>query len=278
MAGVLEGKSVIVTGGARGLGRAMTLGLVAEGANVVAAAHIQEDIAPLEEDVAAIGGGVVHAVLADIRSSEDCDRIVAETADKFGPADVLINNAGLTFTYIYDDRRLGVEQPKFWTVADDRLQAVMDTNFVGMAQMSRRVVEPMLAKGWGRIINVTTMLQTMHRQGGSPYGPSKAAIEMASEVWLHDLVDTGVTLNILNPGGAADTPGFANQAEKDKYSQSHSMVAADQMAAPAVWLCSDESDGVTGMRFDAGPWDSSKPPAEEAQRIGLPLGLILKSN
>ena len=277
MAGILDGKSIIVTGGARGLGRAMTLGLVSAGANVVAAAHIESDVEPLLQDVAAIGIGAVHPVVADIRDPAECDRIVAETERAFGTADVLINNAGLTFTFIYDDRKLGVNQPKFWTVQDERIQAVMDTNFVGMAQLSRRVVEPMIEKGWGRIINVTTMLQTMHRQGASPYGPSKAAIEMASEVWLHDLEGTGVTLNILNPGGPADTPGFASQNERDKYSEVHAMVAADQMAAPAVWLCSDDSDGITGMRIDAGPWDVSKPPAEEAARITIPLGLILKS-
>ena len=220
MAAILEGKSIIVTGGARGLGRAMTLGLVSAGANVVAAAHIESDIEPLLHDVAAIGAGAVHPVVADIRNPAECDRIVAETKRMFGTADVLINNAGLTFTFIYDDRKLGVNQPKFWTVQDDRIQAVMDTNFVGMAQMSRRAVEPMIEKGWGRIINVTTMLQTMHRQGASPYGPSKAAIEMASEVWLHDLEDTGVTLNILNPGGPADTPGFASRNEAGQIQRS----------------------------------------------------------
>ena len=277
MANALKGKTIIVTGGARGLGRAITLGLVADGGNAVAAAHLLEDMAPLEADVAALGAdGAVLPVLADIRNPADCDRIVAETTARFGSPDVLINNAGLTFTYIFDDRKVLVDQPKFWTVSDERLQAVMATNFVGGAQLTHRVVPEMIERGWGRIINVTTMIETMNRQGASPYGPSKAAMEMASEVWLHDLEGTGVTLNILNPGGAADTPGFADEAERKKFGAAQPMVDADPMAAPAVWLASDASNCVTGMRYDAAPWDPAKPPADEARRIGRPLGLVLK--
>ena len=100
---------------------------------------------------------------------------------------------------------------------------------------------------------------------------------MASENWLQDLEGTGVTLNILNPGGAADTPGFADQAERKKFGEVMPMVDAEKMAAPAVWLASDASDGVSGMRYDAAPWDPAKTPEEEAVRIGRPLGLVLKT-
>lgn len=68
------------------------------------------------------------------------------------------------------------------------------------------------ARGWGRIINVTTMLSTMERSGFAPYGSSKAALEMASSVWAADLKETGVTVNILNPAGGANTLGIAAEA------------------------------------------------------------------
>ena len=144
--------------------------------------------------------------------------------------------------------------------------------------MARYATPHMIAKGWGRIVNVTTRLTTMNRTGGSPYGASKAALEMASEIWMKDLDGTGVTVNILNPGAAGDTPGFATPEEKRVATASGRlhMMHPDQMRAPAVWLVSDATDGVCGMRFDAVSWDAARPAAEQASLHGRPLGFDLK--
>lgn len=274
MAARLEGKAAIVTGAGRGLGRSMALALARAGAGVVAAAHIAEDLETLAAEDA--GPGRLVPVLADIRDAADCRRIVAAALDELGGLDLLVNNAGLTFTYIYPGRFLREAPPKFWECSDDAVQAVMDTNYVAHDRMTRLAVPHMIAQGRGRIVNVTTMIETMSRAGASPYGPSKAALEMASEVWMKDLAGTGVSVVILNPGGAADTEGFASAEEKRRLAGRIAMVAPDRMAAPIVWLASDESAGVNGLRFDAADWDPDRPAAAEAARIGRPLGLTLK--
>ena len=149
-------------------------------------------------------------LVADLRRPAECDRVFAESRARFGgDPSILVNNAGLTFTFI-DPTRFRRETPqRFWEVGDDIIQAVMDTNYVAADQMARRAVPLMLKAGWGRVINVTTKLDTMNRAGSSPYGPSKAALEMATEIWAKELAGTGVTINIVNPGAGANTPGMA---------------------------------------------------------------------
>ena len=279
----LSGRNVIVTGAGRGLGRAMTEALTEAGANVVAAGHIPDDNPALE---AACTGhrGKLHCVTVDIRKPAECDRLVADAQNAFGEIHGLVNNAGLTFTYIWPDGhktdawRATGEMPKFWEASDEVIQNVLDTNFVGGDQLARRVAPLMVSQGWGRIVNVTTMYRTMTKQGGSPYGPSKAALECATEIWNKDLEGTGVTVNILNPGAGAITPGMSEEMKaRDKTLDAPVLIEADLMKAPIVWLMSDATNEITGMRYDAKPWDPNRPAADEAERIGAKAGVLLYS-
>src|SRR5262245_837593 len=93
----------IITGGLRGLGRAMALGLAREGFRVVAVGHIAEDVPPFAADAATFADRTLPLV-ADLRHPAECDRVIASTIAHFGRADILINNAGMTFTYISPDR------------------------------------------------------------------------------------------------------------------------------------------------------------------------------
>ena len=279
----LSGKTVIVTGAGRGLGRAMTEALTEAGANVVAAAHIETDFPELQE-VCSGNSGELECVTGDIRKSEDCDLIVSKTLDVFDEVHGLVNNAGLTFTYITPDayRRDAFKQrkeyPKFYEASDEVIQNVIDTNFVGADKLSRRLAPIMIEQGWGRIVNVTTMYRTMTRQGSAPYGPSKAALECATEIWAKDLEGTGVTVNVLNPGSGAATPGMAEEMKERSKSMSNPiLIEPELMKAPIVWLISDETNEISGMRYDAKPWDPSKPAAEEAERIGAKAGVLLYS-
>jgi len=279
----LSGRTVIVTGAGRGLGRAMTEALTEAGSNVVAAAHITEDFPELQ-DACSSHLGDLHCIMGDIRKSDDCDRIISATLEVFGDVHGLVNNAGLTFTYITPDayRRDAFKQrkeyPKFYEASDEIIQNVIDTNFVGADKLCRRVVPLMIDQGWGRIVNVTTMYRTMTRQGASPYGPSKAALECATEIWAKDLAETGVTVNVLNPGSGAATPGMAEEMkEYSKSLENPILIEAELMKAPIVWLISDATNEITGMRYDAKPWDPNKPAAEEAERIGAKAGVLLYS-
>lgn len=276
----LDGKVAVVTGGGRGLGRSMALALVEAGAHVLAADLIGENLEQVAGEAASLSStGVLGGVTANIRRAEDCRRIVEVALERFGSLDILINNAGLLPSYAYPGRFLeDAESAKFWNLSDDVIQDVIDTNFVAQDRLTRYAVPHMIDKGWGRIVNVTTRLTTMNRTGASPYGASKAALEMASEIWMKDLDGTGVTVNILNPGAAVDTPGFATPEEKRVATDSGRlhMMNPDQMRAPAVWLASHATDGINGMRYDAVSWDATRPAAEQAALHGRPLGFDLK--
>ena len=164
----LDGRVIIVTGAGRGLGRAMTEALTEAGANVIAAAHISDDFPEIEASCAD-NPGRLHCVEADIRQTQDCDRIIATALETFDGLHGLVNNAGLTFTYIWPDgyrRPEWIEHkrfPRFYLVDDEKIQNVIDTNFVGADRMARRAAPLMVEQGWGRIVNVTTMYPTMTR-------------------------------------------------------------------------------------------------------------------
>lgn len=262
----------IVTGGLRGLGKAMTLGLLREGHRVAAIGHISEDI---DEILTAAGGNAacLLPLVADLRRPADCDRVFAETRDRFGGnPGILVNNAGLTFTFI-DPTRFRREKPlRFWECGDDIIQAVMDTNYVAADQMARRAVPLMLRAGWGRVVNVTTKLDTMNRAGSSPYGPSKAALEMATEIWAKELAGTGVTVNIVNPGAGANTPGMASEMRaRSAASPVRLLVEPDEMVAPLLFVVSRAADRVNGYRFDANNWHKDRHP----KTMTRPAGFLL---
>ncbi len=271
----LSGRVAIVTGAGRGLGRAMALGLARAGATVVGPAHITSDFS----DLAAADAlpGRILPLAADLRSSSDCDRVV-RTAQAQGGVHVLVNNAGLTLTYICPDLYQRPAPPKFWEASDEVVQNVMDTNYGAGDKLARRVAPIMVAQGWGRIVNVTTMLDTMHRAGFSPYGPSKAALEMATEVWAKELAGSGVTVNIVNPGAGANTLGIAEEMRQaSREGRIAPLVEPEAMVAPLLFVVSGEADAITGMRYDARCWDEHLPPAEAARRSGRPAGFALRA-
>jgi NAD(P)-dependent dehydrogenase (short-subunit alcohol dehydrogenase family) len=139
--------------------------------------------------------------------------------------------------------------------------------------MARRVAPCMVEEGWGRLVNVTTKLDTMNRPHTSPYGASKAALEMATEVWAKEVEGTGLTINIVNPGAGANTPGMAEEMRTmSREGRAPRLVEPREMVPPLLFVVSRDADGVNGWRFDANLWDASLPPAEAARRAGRPAG------
>jgi 3-oxoacyl-[acyl-carrier protein] reductase len=257
----LAAKVAIVTGGAGGIGSAMTLGLLAKGARVVAVdidADALETLAAIA--VKAAGPDRVLPIAADISRLDNCERIVRRACEAFGSVNVLVNNAGVGMQTI---RRSYMSEPvRFWEVEPDRWQRMMDINWKAPFMLSRAAAPHMLAAGWGRIVNVTTSLDTMIRGAYTPYGMAKAALEAATSSWAKDFAGTGVTVNVLVPGGPANTGFIPADAPMDR----SRMVQPGVMVAPVCWLASDDSDGVSDCRFVARDWDLSLPPAEAAAK------------
>ena len=152
--------------------------------------------------------------------------------------------------------RFMVEPAKFWHADVDAWRDLIDTNVNGPFLMARAAVVPMLAAGWGRIINISMNHETMRRAGFSPYGPSKAALESATAIWAQDLAGTGVTVNALLPGGATRT-GMIPSGLPD-----HILAALLDPAIivpPLLYLASEKSDGITGRRFVGTGWPTAEP-------------------
>jgi NAD(P)-dependent dehydrogenase (short-subunit alcohol dehydrogenase family) len=137
---MMEERNAIVTGGLRGLGRAMALGLARDGHRVLAVGHIETDVAEIERETA--GTPLVerlHPLVADLRRAEECDRVVATAQARFGGIGILVNNAGLTFTYIDPPRFRRPTIQRFWEVGDDIVENVIATNYLAGDRLARRV-------------------------------------------------------------------------------------------------------------------------------------------
>jgi 3-oxoacyl-[acyl-carrier protein] reductase len=263
----LKDASILITGGSRGLGRAMVLGLARAGARVAIvasgpSAQLDETFSQLD----ALGArSQAISALGDVRDASSCERIVAEVLAAFGTIDVLVNNAGVP--------NVGPGAP-FWRVDVDEWRRIAHTNTDGPFMMARAVAPGMIERGFGKIINISANTRTMVRKHLSPYGPSKAFLEACSRIWAQDLAGTGVTLNVLLPGGvvdtAADVTGIA--------AQGRNFLRASVMVPPLLWLVSDESDAHSGERFNAALWDETLPLAariERAREGGAELPTIM---
>jgi 3-oxoacyl-[acyl-carrier protein] reductase len=265
----LAGKVAIVTGGGRGLGRAMVLGLVAAGARVVTTAL--REAAEVEAVAREAGSDRVIAMLADVTREEDCARVVSRAFDRFGRVDMLVNNAGRGMKYV--SQRFLTEPSRFWEADPDVWRMVIDTNVNGPFLMARAVVPVMIASGRGRIVNISMNHATMRRRGFSPYGPSKAALESETIIWAQDLEGTGVTVNALLPGGATATGMIPDDLPEEARA---ALLDPAVIVPPLLWLASEASDGVSGRRLDASRWRGNVPEAEAAKAAldsaGWPTG------
>jgi NAD(P)-dependent dehydrogenase (short-subunit alcohol dehydrogenase family) len=246
----LNGKAAIVVGGGGGMGRAIVLALVKNGARVTILDNRESAIAPVLQEATSVGDSEnAIAVVCDVTKIDDCQRAVRETLNAFNSADILVNVAGIGMQTMSDD--YWKEPVRFWQADVERFSRMMHVNWHGAFMMAREVTPHMIDRGWGRIINVTTSLDTMYRAGNTPYGPSKAALEAATSIWAQDLEGTGVTANVLVPGGPVNAAFLSENTPFDRTR----IIQPDVMGPPACWLASDASDDTTNRRFVARDWD-----------------------
>ncbi len=262
----LEGKIAIVTGAASpmGLGRNMTEALVRAGARVSMMDINPDWLEQAAKELRETGGDdCVMTQVVDVTSPRETEEAVARTIARMGGLHILVNNAGIAPRNML----LGGEtRNNFWEVPAAEWNRVLAVNAGGPFYMCRAVVPHMLEQGWGRIIGVTTSMNTMYNPGGTPYGPSKAAHEALIAMAARELEGTGVTVNVLVPGGMSNT----NLIPDDAVHSREGMIQPEVMRGPVVWLASEASDGISGQRFIGYHWDESLPLGERIERAGAP--------
>jgi 3-oxoacyl-[acyl-carrier protein] reductase len=181
----LAGKSVIVTGGSRGIGRAIVLLLADEGCDVT---FFYRGNAEAAADVVAAGAGKVTADQVDVRDAAACAAAVERIAERRERIDILVNNAGI----IRDNQLAAFD--------DDDVTAVLDTNVGGVFNMTRAVVPHMIVARAGRIINLSSVAATKGGRGQTNYAASKGAIEAFTRALAVELAPRNILVNAVSPG------------------------------------------------------------------------------
>lgn len=240
----LKGKVAVVTGGARDIGRAISVGLAKEGAKVVVNYHSSEAGAKeTVEEIKALGGDAI-AVQADVSKLEDIQKLKAETVAAFGDSvDILVNNAGGLFA-----------RKTLQELDEDFYDLVMNVNFKGTV-FTMQVFEPLMGTG-GSIVNISSQAARDGGGGGSSlYASSKGAVTTFTRSMSKELGPKGIRVNALCPGLIATK--FHDDFTKDEIRK---MVAgktplrregsAEEVADLVVYLASDKSSFVNGSNFD----------------------------
>jgi NAD(P)-dependent dehydrogenase (short-subunit alcohol dehydrogenase family) len=241
----IAGKVAIVTGAAGGIGKALVAAFVKQGLRVAALDIDEKGVRALEDKH---GDANVLGLRIDVSDPENCHRQVAAVAERLGTVHILVNNAALGMNAVaddYDDEHLQIED-----VPDDLWRRFFAVNVNGAFFMTRSVVPIFRKQKWGRVINVSTSILTMMRKGFVPYGPTKAALEAWSLILSRQLEGSGVTVNVVLPGGPVDTAMVLGDDRS-------ALISPDVMSAPMLGLFTEAGGAVTGQRFIAVEWDES---------------------
>ena len=248
-----------------GIGRVMSLALVEAGARVTMTDINRDSLEESANVAREIGGDdSVLEVVADVSNPADAKMTVSRTISELGGLHILVNNAGT------NQMNLGFSsdiRDNFWDVPPEAWSRVVSINFGGPFLMARAAVGHLMAQGWGRIIGVTTSVDTMIRKGMAPYGPSKAGHEALVAIMAQELEGTGVTANVLVPGGRANTNLLPSDPDLDR----DALIQPEVMQLPVVWLASDASDGINGRRFIAHQWDEGLSLKERLEKASAPV-------
>ncbi|MGD0430672.1 MAG: SDR family NAD(P)-dependent oxidoreductase [Acetobacteraceae bacterium] len=259
----LTGRVVLVTGAAGGIGQALCRAFAAAGLLV---GVCDVDRTGADRLTAELGVDRAIAIEGDVSDAASCERAVAVVAARFGSLHALVNNAGLGMGIIRQDHM--TDPVTLDEVSIEVWHRFMDTNLSGAFHMVKAAIPHFRAARGGRIINVTTSFFTMLRQGFYPYGVAKAGLEAWTASLASELDGSGITVNVVVPGGPTDTPMVPPESGYDRAA----LIRPAQMAPPMLYLFGDKAAGVTGRRFVAAHWDPKSPEDQAAYQAGAPVG------
>jgi 3-oxoacyl-[acyl-carrier protein] reductase len=236
----LQGQVALVTGGSRGIGRAIVQAFAVEGAKVAVVYRGSREAADSLVQEVRQGGGTAVAVQTDVTDGSAVQRCVEQVEKELGPIDILVNNAGV----IKDDLFVRME-PEAW-------QAVLQTNLGGVYNFCRAVAYPMMKRRAGRIINVSSIAAEHVNQGQTNYAASKGAINAFTRALAVELASRNVTVNAIAPGFIATDMSAAirNKAGdliEKKMIPMKRIGKPEDIARVAVFLASADSAYITGQ-------------------------------
>lgn len=248
---LLEGQRAIITGGGRGIGRAIARRFAAEGAAVVLAARTAGELDAVAEEIHEAGGRAA-CVAADVARAEDCERIYSAALEEFGAVDILVNNAGVMGPV----RPVHEIEPEDW----DRVIAV---NLTAAYLLSRLVVPGMMERARGAILNISSVAAKGAFGLNGPYAASKAGLLALTRTLAAEAGRQGVRVNALCPGPVPETRLSQELGVRlaERFGSTPAQVlegavkgilqgraqTADEVAAAAVFLCSEQASAITGQ-------------------------------
>ena len=184
----LSNRVALITGGASGIGRSITLELAKRGASVVLNYNRSAEAAQLLVQEIEASGGKAFAVQADISKYQDAERLVAETISHFGSINIVVNNAGIT-----DDALI-------LRMGEDQFDRVINTNLKGVWNICKHAAKPLMKSGYGRIINISSVSGVMGNAGQSNYSAAKAGVIGLTKSLAREFASRSVTVNAIAPG------------------------------------------------------------------------------
>ena len=237
--GKLMNKVAIITGGDSGIGRAVAVGFVKEGAKVVIAYYNEHKDAEETKDFIERLGGVCHLIAGDIKDTSFCDKIVDETMEKFGKIDILVNNSGVQY-----------QQKSLLDITDEQFDLTMKTNIYGMFYLTKRALKCMMPGS--SIINVTSITTFKGEPELIDYITSKGAIVGFTRALSTNLADKNIRVNAVSPGvfwtplqpacwEAEKIPTLGSDAPMGRAGHPY------EIAPLFIYLASDDSSYVTGQ-------------------------------
>lgn len=241
-----EGKTALVSGGSRGIGRAICKELAARGANIVFTYAGNEQAAQQTLEELAPTGVTARALQADVTSAESAARVVAAVLDEFSSLDILVNNAGIT----RDKLAARMSEQDF--------SLVVDTNLTGAFLMTKAALRPMMRARHGAIVNMSSVVGLHGNAGQANYAASKAGLIGMTKSMAREVAALGITVNAVAPGYietdmTAAMPEAARQAMLDGVPARRAGTPED-VARAVAFLASDEASYITGevLRVDGG--------------------------
>jgi NAD(P)-dependent dehydrogenase (short-subunit alcohol dehydrogenase family) len=244
----LEGRSALVTGGTRGLGRVMAEALAEAGASVCLTSRSIDAARTAANEIAAASGARVEGIEAEVATADGVNRLADVAHRDFGRVDILVNNAGVNIRGTVGE------------LSESDWDTVLDTNLKGVFLLSRAFGPAMCERRWGRVINLSSMLASIGLPGRAPYAASKAGVVGLTRVLALEWAASGVTVNAICPGPFATDMNRQLLNDPEKYAAFVQKLPVGrwgelhEIKGIVVFLASEASSFVTGaaLAIDGG--------------------------